>query len=49
MNPWPVPGDRFKGVQALVLSLIIYPRQRPGTLVSPAGHVVDHLALAVSD
>ncbi len=31
------------------ISLIIYPRQRPGSLVSSAGHVVDHLALSVSD
>jgi hypothetical protein len=31
------------------IGLIIYPRQRPGPLVSPAGHVVDHLAFAVSD
>jgi catechol 2,3-dioxygenase-like lactoylglutathione lyase family enzyme len=31
------------------ISLIIYPRQRPGSLVSSAGQVVDHLALSVSD
>jgi catechol 2,3-dioxygenase-like lactoylglutathione lyase family enzyme len=35
------------------ISLIIYPRQdrgqRPGPLVSPRGHVVDHIALAVPD
>jgi catechol 2,3-dioxygenase-like lactoylglutathione lyase family enzyme len=31
------------------ISLIIYPRQRPGPLVSPAGHVVDHLGLSVTD
>ena len=31
------------------ISLIIYPRQRPGSLVSSAGHVVDHLALSVAD
>ncbi len=31
------------------VSLIIYPRQRPGPLVSPRGHVVDHIALSVSD
>ena len=31
------------------ISLIIYPRQRPGALVSSAGHVVDHLALSVAD
>ena len=31
------------------ISLIIYPRQRPGKLVSPRGHVVDHIALAVRD
>ena len=31
------------------ISLIIYPRQRPGPLVSPAGHVVDHLSLSVTD
>jgi len=31
------------------VSLIIYPRQRPGPLVSPRGHVVDHIALGVAD
>jgi catechol 2,3-dioxygenase-like lactoylglutathione lyase family enzyme len=31
------------------VSLIIYPRQRPGAFVSPRGHVVDHIALSVSD
>jgi catechol 2,3-dioxygenase-like lactoylglutathione lyase family enzyme len=31
------------------ISLIIYPRQRPATLVSPQGHVVDHIALGVAD
>ncbi len=31
------------------ISLIIYPRQRPGPLVSPRGHVVDHIALGVTD
>ena len=31
------------------ISLIIYPRQRPGHLVSPRGHVVDHIALSVPD
>ncbi|HKQ76144.1 MAG TPA: VOC family protein [Blastocatellia bacterium] len=31
------------------VSLIIYPRQRPGPLVSPRGHVVDHIALSVPD
>jgi catechol 2,3-dioxygenase-like lactoylglutathione lyase family enzyme len=31
------------------ISLIIYPRQRPAPLVSPRGHVVDHIGLAVSD
>jgi catechol 2,3-dioxygenase-like lactoylglutathione lyase family enzyme len=31
------------------VSLIIYPRQRPGPLVSPRGHVVDHIALGVPD
>ncbi len=31
------------------VSLIIYPRQRPGPLVSPRGHVVDHIALSVTD
>jgi catechol 2,3-dioxygenase-like lactoylglutathione lyase family enzyme len=35
------------------VSLIIYPRQnlgqRPGPLVSPRGHVVDHIALGVTD
>ncbi len=29
------------------VSLIIYPRQRPTPLVSPRGHVVDHIALSV--
>ncbi len=31
------------------ISLIIYPRQRPGPLVSPRGHTVDHIALSVPD
>src|SRR5262245_54827610 len=31
------------------ISLIIYPRQRPGPLVSPRGHVVDHIAFSVTD
>lgn len=31
------------------VSLIIYPRQRPEPLVSPRGHVVDHIALSVTD
>jgi catechol 2,3-dioxygenase-like lactoylglutathione lyase family enzyme len=31
------------------ISLIIYPRQRPGAFVSPRGQVVDHIALGVSD
>jgi catechol 2,3-dioxygenase-like lactoylglutathione lyase family enzyme len=31
------------------ISLIIYPRQRPDPLVSPRGHVVDHIALGVTD
>ena len=31
------------------ISLIIYPRQRPGPLVSPRGHVVDHIAFNVAD
>jgi hypothetical protein len=31
------------------VSLIIYPRQRPGPLVSPRGHVVDHIALSLPD
>ena len=31
------------------VSLIIYPRQRPGALVSPRRHVVDHIALSVAD
>jgi hypothetical protein len=31
------------------ISLIIYPRQRPGAFVSPRHHVVDHIALSVSD
>lgn len=30
------------------ISLIIYPRQRPGSLTPSPGHVVDHLALAVT-
>jgi catechol 2,3-dioxygenase-like lactoylglutathione lyase family enzyme len=31
------------------ISLIIYPRQRSGPLVSPRGHVVDHIAFSVTD
>jgi catechol 2,3-dioxygenase-like lactoylglutathione lyase family enzyme len=31
------------------ISLIIYPRQRPGPLVSPRGHAVDHVAFGVTD
>ena len=31
------------------ISLIIYPRQRPGTLESSRGHIVDHIALSVGD
>jgi hypothetical protein len=31
------------------ISLIIYPRQRPGTLASTRGHVVDHIAFDVRD
>jgi catechol 2,3-dioxygenase-like lactoylglutathione lyase family enzyme len=31
------------------ISLIIYPRQRDGALVSPRHHVVDHIALSVPD
>jgi catechol 2,3-dioxygenase-like lactoylglutathione lyase family enzyme len=31
------------------ISLIIYPRQRSGRLVSPRGHVVDHIAFGVTD
>jgi catechol 2,3-dioxygenase-like lactoylglutathione lyase family enzyme len=31
------------------ISLIIYPRQRPGPVVSSTGHVVDHIALSVTD
>lgn len=31
------------------ISLIIYPRQRSGPLVSSRGHVVDHIALSVAD
>jgi catechol 2,3-dioxygenase-like lactoylglutathione lyase family enzyme len=31
------------------ISLIIYPRQRPGPLVSPRGHAVDHIAVSVPD
>jgi hypothetical protein len=28
------------------ISLIIYPQQRPGTLVPPRGHVSDHIAVS---
>jgi lactoylglutathione lyase len=31
------------------VNLIIYPRQRPGPLVSSRGHVVDHIAVSVPD
>src|SRR6185369_2053848 len=31
------------------VNLIIYPRQRPGPLVSTRGHVVDHIAVSVPD
>ncbi|MGH9801293.1 MAG: VOC family protein, partial [Blastocatellia bacterium] len=31
------------------VSLIIYPQQRPAKLVSPRGHVVDHIAFSVAD
>jgi 4-hydroxyphenylpyruvate dioxygenase-like putative hemolysin len=31
------------------ISLIIYPRQRPGTLESSRGHIADHIALSVAD
>ncbi len=31
------------------ISLIIYPRQRPGKFISPRGRVVDHIALEVAD
>jgi catechol 2,3-dioxygenase-like lactoylglutathione lyase family enzyme len=31
------------------ISLIIYPQQRPAKLVSPQGHVVDHIAFSVPD
>jgi catechol 2,3-dioxygenase-like lactoylglutathione lyase family enzyme len=31
------------------INLIIYPRQRPGPLVSPRGQVVDHIAVSVPD
>jgi len=31
------------------ISLIIYPRQRPGPLVSTRGHVVDHIAVSYSN
>ncbi|MEW6130326.1 MAG: VOC family protein [Acidobacteriota bacterium] len=31
------------------ISLIIYPKQRSGDLVSPRGHVVDHIGLSVRD
>jgi predicted enzyme related to lactoylglutathione lyase len=30
------------------ISLIIYPRQRPGPLVKSRGHVVDHIAMSVA-
>ncbi len=31
------------------ISLIIYPQQRLATLVSPRGHVIDHIAFSVTD
>jgi hypothetical protein len=31
------------------ISLIIYPRQRPGAPLPTAGHVVDHIARSISD
>ncbi|MCI0487569.1 MAG: VOC family protein [Blastocatellia bacterium] len=31
------------------INLIIYPRQRPGPLLSPRGHAVDHIAVSVPD
>lgn len=31
------------------VSLIIYPRQKPQDLVSPRGHVIDHIGLGVRD
>ena len=31
------------------ISLIIYPKQKPGTLVSPIGRVVDHIAVSYPD
>ena len=31
------------------VNLIIYPRQRPGPLVSPRGHAVDHIAVSLPD
>lgn len=31
------------------ISVIIYPRQRPGPLVSSLGHAVDHIAVSVQD
>jgi len=31
------------------ISLIIYPRQRPGPLVESRGHVVDHIAMSIAD
>ncbi len=31
------------------ISLIIYPQQRPAKLISPRGHVVDHVAFRVPD
>ena len=31
------------------VNLIIYPRQRPGSLVSTRGHVVDHIAVSYPD
>jgi len=31
------------------ISLIIYPQQQPAKLVSPRGHVIDHIALIVPD
>ena len=31
------------------ISLIIYPQQKPEKLVSPRGHIVDHIAFSVAD
>ena len=54
--PFAAPSEPFGVIRSPAtsvrigeISLIIYPRQRPGPLVSPRGHVVDHIAVSVSD